>query len=51
MEDLKAKQRAVMLVVIGLAAGVIRQPRDIQQRVRQRIQLTIAQFSGFTLSA
>ncbi len=51
MEDLKAKQRAMMLVVIHQTASTIGQPRDIEQRVRQRIQLTVAQFSGFTLPA
>ena len=44
MEDLKAKQRAMMLVVIHQTASTIGQPRDIEQRVRQRIQLTVAQF-------
>ena len=51
MEDLKAKQRAMMLVVIHQTASTIGQPRDIEQRARQRIQLTVAQFSGFTLTA
>ena len=45
----RSEQRAVMLVVIHQTASTIGQPRDIEQRVRQRIQLTVAQFSGFTL--
>lgn len=49
MEHLKAEQRAVVLVVIGLAAGAIRKPRDIEQRVRQRIQLYCIQLRGLML--
>jgi len=39
MKNLKTEQRPVMLIVIHYAAGVVRQARDRQQRVRQRIEL------------
>jgi hypothetical protein len=42
VKDLKAKQRAMVLIVIDLATSVIRQARNIKQRLRQRIQPFIA---------
>jgi hypothetical protein len=44
MENLKAEQRAVMLILIHQTAGAIRQARNIQQRMRQRIELLIIEF-------
>ena len=47
MKNLKAKQRAVVLILVHQTAGVVGQARDLQQRMRQRIKLFFIQFRGF----
>lgn len=49
MKDLEAKQRTVMFVFINRAAGVIRQARNIKQRMCQLIQLLITKLRRFML--
>lgn len=49
MKHLEPEQRPVVLVFIYDATRVVRQPRDVQQRVGQRLQLFIAQLRSFVL--
>ena len=49
MKHLEPEQRPVMRVLIRHAARVVREPRNIQQRVGQRLQLFIIQLRRFML--
>lgn len=49
MKDLKAKQRTVMFILIDQATGIIRQARNIKQRMCQLIQLLITKLRRFML--
>lgn len=50
MKDLEAKQRTVMFILIDQPAGIIRQARNIKQRMCQLIQLLITKLRRFMLS-
>ena len=49
MKHLEPEQRPVVLVFIYDATRVVRQPRDVQQRVGQHLQLFITQLRSFVL--